>query len=139
MAWKTLSQTCPHRNVSDDGRIICKMIGVGDNEVIPLLCRDCPMQAISCDHLRCSLQKIAPTPITVRYVTGRVEILDNEPAQVTFLRAACVKRVMPVNSPVKCAGCGLHSAHTKMPAAVRERAAMHQGEGRPVSQPALVG
>ena len=88
MAWKTLSQTCPHRNVSDDGRIICKMIGVGDNEVIPLLCRDCPMQAISCDHLRCSLQKIAPTPITVRYVTGRVEILDNEPAQVTFLRAA---------------------------------------------------
>jgi len=110
MAQTKYSQTCPHRSVSKDGRVICTMIQLGDdNEVSPSLCRECPARTIACDHLRFSLQKIASRPITVRYATGRVEILDDQPPRIGFLRAACEEKVLPIHSPVECAQCRMHS------------------------------
>jgi hypothetical protein len=109
MAQNRQIQACPHRSVAKDGQIICKMVLSGDNEVSPNLCRECPAKAIACDHLRFSLQKITSRPITVRYATGRVEVLDDQPPHVAFRRAACEKRVMPVNSSLECACCELHS------------------------------
>ena len=105
-----LHRSCPHRNVTDDGRIVCRMIRAGDNEVSPHLCHDCPSRTAGCEHLRCSLQKVASSPITVRYATGRTETLEGQPARITFLQAGCAARVAPVQSPRECASCSLHSA-----------------------------
>ena len=114
MAQTKYSQACSHRSVSKDGRVICTMIQMGeDNEVSPSLCRECPARKIACDHLRFSLQKITSRPITVRYATGRVEILDDQPPRIGFLRAACEEKVHPIHSPAECAQCRMHS----MPAA----------------------
>ena len=111
MAQTNFSQGCAHRSVSKDGRVICTMIQMGDdNEVTPTLCRECPARAIACDHLRFSLQKIASRPITVRYATGRVEILDDQPPRIGFLRAACEEQVLPIHSPSECAQCRMHNA-----------------------------
>ena len=127
MAQNKQIQACPHRSVAKDGRIICKMILSGDNEVSPNLCRECPAKAIACDHLRFSLQKIASRPIMVRYATGRVEVLDDQPPRIAFLRAACQEKVMPVNSPLECTRCELHSERAIQPIT------------RPVSVPAGKG
>jgi hypothetical protein len=104
------SPICAHRSVAADGRIVCDIIASGDSEVSANLCRDCPAKAIACEHLRFSLQKMASSPITVRYATGRVEVLDDHPPRIAFLRAACVEKVAPINSPRECVGCALHSA-----------------------------
>jgi hypothetical protein len=112
------SQICAHRNVAKDGRIVCDLIASGDSEVSTSLCHDCPARTIACEHLRFSLQKTASSPITVRYATGRVEILDDHPSHIAFLRAACAERVAPINSPRECAGCTLHSARVAAPALV---------------------
>ncbi len=108
-----VSQICSHRSVAKDGRIVCDIISVGDNEVSASLCHDCPARAIGCEHLRFTLQKLASSPITVRYATGRVEILDDHPSRVAFLRAACAEKVAPVNSPRECAGCMMHSLRSQ--------------------------
>lgn len=113
------SQICSHRSVAKDGRIVCDLIASGDNEVSASQCHECPARAIACEHLRFSLQKTASSPITVRYATGRVEILDDHPSRIAFLRAACAEKVAPINSPRECAGCRLHSlrsAQTATPA-----------------------
>ena len=125
-----VSQTCQHRSVAADGRIICGVISSGDNEVSPNICRDCPVKAISCDHLRFSLQKVVSTPITVRYATGRVEVWDDQPPRIAFLRAACSERVSPIGSPRECAGCALHSARTSAvaSAAIPEPAVMNRNK-----------
>jgi hypothetical protein len=109
-------QTCPNRSVAKDGRIVCKMILSGDNEVSPNLCRECPAKTVACDHLRFSLQKLASRPITVRYATGRVEVLDDQPPRIAFLRAACEEKVAPVNSPLECSRCEVRAACTPEPA-----------------------
>lgn len=104
------SPICSHRSVAADGRIVCDIIASGDCEVSANLCRDCPAKAIACEHLRFALQKMASSPITVRYATGRVEVLDDHPPRIAFLRAACAEKVTPINSPRECVGCALHSA-----------------------------
>jgi len=104
------SPICSHRSVATDGRIVCDIIALGDSEISANLCRDCPAKAIACEHLRFSLQKMASSPITVRYATGRVEVLDDHPPRIAFLRAACVEKVAPINSPRECVGCAMHSA-----------------------------
>jgi hypothetical protein len=109
---------CSHRSVAADGRIVCDIIASGDSEVSANLCHDCPAKTIGCGHLRFSLQKMASTPITVRYATGRVEVLDDHPPRIAFLRAACAERVVPINSPRECVGCALHSARGCASAAV---------------------
>lgn len=115
MAKRKRFQPCPHGSVAEDGRIVCKMILSGDNEVSPNLCRECPARAIACDHLRFSLQKTVSRPITVRYATGRVEVLDDQPPRIVFLRAACGEQVIPVHSPLECAACELRSGHVAQP------------------------
>jgi hypothetical protein len=101
------SKVCAHRRVDRDGRIVCNKILEGDNEVSPNICRDCPARQIACDKLRFSLQKFSPSPIVVRYGNGHTEVWGDEPARISFLRAACVAKIMPISDPRQCAGCAL--------------------------------
>jgi hypothetical protein len=101
---------CEHRTVSKDGRILCKKIVEGENEVSPNVCRDCPMRAVNCEHLRFSLRLSSPTPLTVRF-NGRTEIWDDGPPALAFERAACAARVVPIRDARACAGCTLRKEH----------------------------
>ncbi len=102
-------KVCEHRSVDGNGRITCKKIVEGDNEVSPNLCRTCPARQISCDKLRFSLQKDSPSPIVVRYGNGHTEVWNNEPAKISFARAACAAKVAPISDPRQCAACALRS------------------------------
>lgn len=97
---------CENRTVSRDGRIICSKIVEGDNEVSPNVCRECPFRAVDCAHLRFSLRLEAASPLTVRH-NGRTELWDDGPAELSFERAACGLKVMPVYGPRSCSGCAL--------------------------------
>jgi len=128
---------CEHRSVAADGRIVCAKITLGDNEVSPNLCRDCPAKAITCDHLRFSLQKSSPSAIVVRYAGGRTEVWNDEPPSVSFLRAACATRVAPISNPKECAACSLSLTTLPQPQ-VREKAAQRkprEGKVVPFPQP----
>ena len=98
---------CQYRSVSDDGRIACHKIVTGDNEVSPQICYHCPARACNCQHLRFSLDKVALTPITVRWPSGRVEVWDSQPPRVSFLRSACATRTTPITSPADCQTCSM--------------------------------
>lgn len=111
--------SCEHRTVAKDGRIICRQIVEGDNEVTPNDCFACPFRKVNCAHLRFSLRKTSPSPITVRY-NGRVEVWDDEPPEVGFERAACAAKTVPIYDPRSCAGCTLHQA-LRPTAKVQER------------------
>ncbi len=125
---------CLHRSVADDGRIVCAKIVQGDNEVSPNLCRECPAKSVSCDNLRFSLQKSSPSPIVVRYNGGHTEVWDKEPPSVSFHRAACAVKVMPVANPKECAGCALRLAAQPQPIP-RKRKAARRGKVVPFPQP----
>jgi ABC-type Fe3+-hydroxamate transport system substrate-binding protein len=127
---------CPYRSVGQDGRIVCKAISVGDNEVSPNLCRECPARMIGCDQLRFSLQKVASQPITVRYVTGRMEVLDDQPPRIAFLRAACAQKIAPVNSPAECAHCLYRCDSAAVP--VVASATVTSGQGKVIPFPRRV-
>lgn len=125
---------CHHRKAEKDGRIVCQKIVQRDNEVTPNICRTCPAMAINCDHLRFTLQKITSTAILVRYGNGRTEIWNDEPPRIEFVRSACAVKVMPVESPRQCAGCGM-----RCPAMVEEVApAQEEIERGRVPQPVQV-
>jgi hypothetical protein len=96
---------CQHRSVSEDGRVTCDKIVIGDNEVSPRICERCPAIVCNCQHLRFSLEKIALTPVTVRWASGRMEVWDDQPPHVSFVRAACALKTTPVLSPVDCPAC----------------------------------
>ncbi len=98
---------CEHRQVSDDGRIICSKIVQGDNQISPGLCRSCPARACDCEHLRFSLKKQCLSPIIVRWGNGLTEIWDDQPPAVSFLHSACSLRSIPISSPADCIGCVL--------------------------------
>jgi len=106
---KVTNRVCAYRSVASDGRIICRKIVEGDNEVSPNLCRGCPAKQINCEKLRFSLQKFSPTPIVVRYGNGHSEVWDDEPARITFLKAACVAKVALISDPRQCAACALRT------------------------------
>ena len=99
--------SCPHRTAAKDGRIVCSKVIEGDNEVTPNTCRDCPFKAVNCQHLRFSLHQRSPSPLIVRY-NGRTEIWDDGPCELSFERAACAARVIPIHEPRSCVGCALH-------------------------------
>ena len=103
--------TCEHRKVSDDGRIICSKIALGDNQVSPNLCRHCPAKACNCDHLRFSLQKLSLSPIVVRWGNGHTEVWDDQPPAISFLNAACSLKGLPISSPRDCMGCALREGY----------------------------
>ncbi|MFN2166805.1 MAG: hypothetical protein ACK2U9_11165 [Anaerolineae bacterium] len=98
--------SCEHRTVSRDGRIVCRKIVAGDNEVSPNVCRTCPFKAVRCGHLRFSLRQTEPCRLVVRF-NGRTEIWDDDPPEVRFEQAACAAKVMPLQHPKQCVGCAL--------------------------------
>jgi hypothetical protein len=100
----TSPNPCEHRMVSKDGRIVCTKIVEGENAVSAEVCRECPVRAINCAHLRFSLRQATGSPLVVRY-NGRTEIWDDEAAGVRFERAACAAQVRVVEHPRACAGC----------------------------------
>jgi hypothetical protein len=97
---------CEHRTVSKDGRIICRKIAEGDNEISPSLCLACPVAAINCAHLRFSLRQSCPSRLVVRF-NGHTEIWGDEPPAVHLSQAACAERIIPIESPLRCASCAL--------------------------------
>ena len=125
---RTTNGLCQHRSVAANGRIVCAKITLGDNEVSPNLCRNCPAKTIAYRHLRFSLQKSSPSAIVVRYATGRTEVWNDEPPSVSFLRAACAAKVAPITSPRECAACSLRL--TTLPQhQVREKVAQRKPGG----------
>lgn len=98
---------CEYRKVSDDGRITCSKIVLGDSQVSPNQCRDCPAKACNCEHLRFSLQKPSLSPIIVRWGNGHTEIWDDHPPVISFLHSACQAKTIPISSPRDCTGCVL--------------------------------
>ncbi len=125
---------CPHRQVDDSGRILCGLIRSGDREVSVNLCRACPVPQINCQHLRASMQKQVSTPLTVRYATGRVEVWNDEAPTISFKRAACAEKTMPINTPRDCAGCPLR-APVVIPQSVVEVARRNKPAIQPTPQP----
>lgn len=106
---RLVNRVCAYRSVDGDGRIICKKIVEGDNEVSPNLCRDCPAKQVGCDKLRFSLRKLSSSPIVVRYGNGHCEVWGDDPPRITFLRAACAAKVVPISDPRQCAACALRT------------------------------
>jgi hypothetical protein len=134
---RTGNGLCEHRSVAADGRIVCAKITLGDNEVSPNLCRDCPAKTIACQHLRFSLKKSSPSAIVVRYAGGRTEVWNDEPPSISFSRAACAAKVAPVTSPKECAACSLRLTTLPQPQ-VREKVAprkRREGKVVPFPQP----
>jgi hypothetical protein len=103
------SSICEHRTVSKDGRVVCRKITEGDNQVSPNVCRDCPFKTVNCAHLRFSLRQTWSSPLIVRY-NGRTEIWDDDPPRLDFDRAACAARVIPIEDPRVCASCSMRRA-----------------------------
>ena len=102
---------CPFRHASEEGHILCDKIKTGDKQVSPNICRDCPISAINCSHLRATLDHTARLPITVRYGNGRTEVWDDVGGPAIKLeRAACAAKVIPINSARECASCALRQA-----------------------------
>jgi len=124
-----LGDVCNHRRVSDDGRVTCAKIILGDDEVSVGLCRSCPARICDCEHLCFSLQKISRSPVTVRWANRHVEIWNDQPPSVSFLRSACALKTISVSSPEECLGCDLR--HGWPPG---ERAQIGQDRAVPVSQ-----
>jgi len=109
---------CPHRQVASDGRIICRKVTAGDNEVSLLGCQDCPARLIGCEHLRFSLAQHRHPPIVVRYATGRTEVWREEDGRLTLARAACALRMALVET-ADCLACPVRqtaAASSKPPA-----------------------
>lgn len=86
---------------------------MGDHEVSPQVCDDCPATICNCQFLRFALEKTALTPITVRWASGRMEVWDDQPPRVSFLRAACSLKTTRVLSPTDCLDCPLR--HSVVP------------------------
>jgi hypothetical protein len=96
---------CQNRGVSEDGRISCRKIVRGDQEVSLAVCESCPAAAANCGHLRFSLEKEGESSIVLRYGNGRSEILEGGPAGVHFTKSACAAQLRQVEPHRDCAGC----------------------------------
>ena len=132
--------SCQHRTVAKDGRIVCSRIIEGDPEVSPNVCRDCPFKAVNCSHLRFSLTQTSPSPLIVRY-NGRTEVWDDGPCELSFERAACTAKVMPIYEPRSCAGCALHKplqAPAQTPSRRRKAASLGKVVAFPSHEPVAV-
>ena len=144
MMRKLTSKVCTHRSVACDGRIVCSKITEGDNEVSPNICRDCPARQVGCDKLRFSLEKSSPSPIVVRYGNGHSEVWNDEPARISFLRAACAVKVVPISDPRQCAACALRAVseavveEIPLPRAVRQAHQEVAGGGKVIAFPQRV-
>ncbi len=100
---------CQHRGVSEDGKVVCRKIGRGDQEVSLAICEACPAAACNCGHLRFSLEKQSETPVVIRYGNGRTEVLKSGPGGVRFTKSACAAQMRAIDTRTDCAGCPLRS------------------------------
>lgn len=100
---------CEYRGVSEDGKVTCRKIARGDQEVSLAICEACPAAACNCGHLRFSLQKESDSTVVIRYGNGRTEVLESGPAGVRFSKAACAALLRPVDTRSDCADCPLRS------------------------------
>ena len=132
---RSVNRVCEHRSVAADGRIVCAKITLGENEVSPNLCRNCPAKTIGCQHLRFSLQKSSPSAIVVRYVNGRTEVWNDESPSISFLRAACAAKVAPITSPKECAACSMRLTTLPQPQVREKVAGRKPREGKVVPFP----
>lgn len=96
---------CQHRGVDEDGKIICRKIARGDQEVTLAICDACPAAACNCGNLKFSLEKESDSTLTIRYGNGRTEVLEARPAGVHFVKAACSALMKPVDVHRDCSGC----------------------------------
>jgi hypothetical protein len=100
---------CQHRNVSEDGKVICQKIARGDQEVSLAICEACPAAQCNCGHLRFSLEKEGDTAVMIRYGNGRTELLEGGPSGVRLTKSACAAQLRPVDTRKDCVGCPLRS------------------------------
>ena len=84
---------CQHRGVSDEGKVSCRKIAKGDQEVSLAICEACPAAACNCGHLRFSLEKEGESRLLIRYGNGRTEVLDGGTAGVRFTKSACAAQM----------------------------------------------
>lgn len=102
-----LGDICEPRRVSEDGRVTCAKIALGDDEVSAVVRYHCPALICDCPHLCFSLQNISRSPVRVRWANGDVEIWNDQPPAVSFLRSACALKTISISSPEECLGCDL--------------------------------
>jgi hypothetical protein len=110
---------CQHRGVSDEGKVTCKKIARGDNEVLLSICEACPAASCNCGHLRFSLEKENDSAVVIRYGNGKTEVLEAAPSGVRFTKSACAAQLRPVDTRTDCVGCPLRSngfVHDVVPA-----------------------
>ncbi len=116
-------QYCQHRGVSEDGKIVCRKIARGDQEVSLALCEACPAAGCNCGQLRFSLEKESESTVVIRYGNGRSEVLEARPEALRFLKAACATLLRPIDTAFDCATCPLRTGgfvQDAIPAAVLE-------------------
>ena len=123
------SSGCEHRSVAPDGRIVCRKIAWGENDVSPSLCRACPSQTVNCAHLRFSLRHSPPSSLLVRF-SGRTEVWTDDRPALEFQQAACALQVMPLHSPRSCASCAM-----RQPIRAAEAPARTAAETEPAARP----
>jgi len=130
---RELTQPCPsgceHRSVAPDGRIVCRKIAWGENDVSPSLCRACPSQTVNCAHLRFSLRHSPPSSLLVRF-SGRTEVWTDDRPALEFQQAACALQVMPLHSPRSCASWAM-----RQPIRAAEAPARTAAETEPAARP----
>ena len=100
---------CEYRGVSEEGKVTCRKIARGDQEVSLALCEACPAAACNCGHLRFSLEKENDSTVVIRYGNGRTEVLEGSPAGVRFSKSACAALLRPVDTQRDCTTCPLRS------------------------------
>jgi hypothetical protein len=109
---------CPFRRADDDGNILCERIKTGDRQVSPEICHACPVAAISCAHLRATLNHDARPPIVVRWGNGKTTVLEPDAPSIEIERGACAEKMIAITSPHDCAGCALRVALANAPTIV---------------------
>jgi len=111
---------CQHRGVSEEGKVSCRKIARGDNEVSLSLCAACPAASCNCGHLRFSLEKEGESSVVIRYGNGKTDLLEGGPSGVRFTKSACAAQMRSVDTRSDCAGCPLRSdgfVHSVIPPA----------------------
>ena len=100
---------CEYRGVSDEGKVTCRKIARGDQEVSLAICEACPAAACNCGHLRFSLEKESDSTVVIRYGNGHTEVLEAGPGGVRFAKSACAALLRPVDTHSDCTTCPLRS------------------------------
>ena len=100
---------CQHRTVSEEGKVTCRKIARGDNEVTLAMCEACPAAQCNCGHLRFSLEKDGDSSVVIRYGNGKTDMLESSPSAIRFARSACAAQLRPVDTRTDCTSCPLRS------------------------------